>query len=87
MKTYALYHDPGPNVSEVDEMIRQLESQHMLEVQRVKLDTIEGADMAKLYDITQYPAFVVTRDDGQFVQSWVGKPFPLTDEIAGYARM
>jgi hypothetical protein len=48
------------------------------------LDTVEGDDMAKLYDIVQYPAFLAIKDDGQLEQLWQGDSMPLMDELVYY---
>lgn len=40
--------------------------------------------MAGLYDIVDYPAFLVTADDGVLVRLWQGQQLPLIDEVASY---
>jgi hypothetical protein len=40
--------------------------------------------MAKVYDITQYPAFLAIKDDGQLEQMWQGEMMPLMNEIDYY---
>lgn len=47
------------------------------------LDTREGSDKARAYDITQYPAILVTTDDGKVQGLWQGEPLPLIDEVFG----
>ncbi len=36
----------------------------------VDLDTKEGAERARMYAITQYPAVIVSADDGRVIQIW-----------------
>lgn len=38
---------------------------------------------ANLYDITNFPAILVTTDSGAVNQMWQGMPLPLVDEVAG----
>jgi len=52
-------------------------------VTQVDLDTRDGAATASLYDIMQYPAIVVTADDGRPLDVWQGMPLPLIDEVMG----
>lgn len=48
------------------------------------LDTREGAAIATLYDVMQYPALLAVSDDGRMLQMWVGEPLPLMNEVAAY---
>lgn len=43
--------------------------------------------MASLYDVMQYPAIVVVRDNGEIAQFWQGDQLPLMNEVASYAGM
>lgn len=58
-------------------------TQHM-KPDLVSLETKEGAEMAKLYDIVQYPAIIVTQDDGAHMKQWEGEPLPLMEEVAAH---
>lgn len=52
----------------------------------ISIDTREGADMARLYDVVQYPALLVLANDGSLSKFWQGDVMPLMDEVAGYLR-
>ncbi len=54
------------------------------ELNLVSLDTLEGDNMAKLYDITSYPAVLAIKDDGQLQKMWQGGAFPLQNELDYY---
>jgi len=54
-----------------------------LEIDNV--DSREGTAMASLYDVVQYPAILVLREDGTLLKSWEGDTFPLMDEVVSYA--
>ena len=54
------------------------------ELELLSLETKEGAEMARLYDVTTYPAVVAIADDGIMQQIWQGLPLPLMDEVSAY---
>jgi hypothetical protein len=53
-----------------------------LEVQDI--DSVAGGHLAELYDVVQYPAFLVLADDGQLIKQWSGPYAPLMDDVLGY---
>jgi hypothetical protein len=87
MKVLILYHPNSEHRRMVEDYIRDFESRHIearLEV--LSLDTRDGSATASIYDVVRYPALLVMRDDGVLQNLWEGDPFPLIDEVAGYAR-
>ncbi len=48
------------------------------------LDSVEGAETAKLYDVVQYPAFIVTTEDGMVTNMWQGEQLPLMAVVQSY---
>lgn len=54
-------------------------------VEMISLNGREGAAMASLYDVVQYPAILATTDDGRLLQWWQGEQLPLMNEVAAYA--
>jgi hypothetical protein len=63
------------------EMLRRRYPMFMID--EIDLNTREGAAIASLYDIYEFPAFIVTTNDGLMVNMWAGLPAPLIDEVAG----
>lgn len=58
-----------------------------MDVSLTSLETKEGAAKAETYDITSYPAVLVTDDVGAFQKLWQGTECPpLMQELASYAR-
>lgn len=55
------------------------------ELNLLSLDTVEGDNLAKVYDITQYPAILAIKDDGQLEQMWQGDALPLMNELDYYS--
>jgi len=86
MKLVGLYHAHGEYARLLEEYARDLERTHGKVLELKDLETKEGADIATLYDIVQYPAILVVRDDGGLAKVWAGVTFPLMDEVSGYAN-
>ncbi len=86
MRIIALYRPNAEFARTVEEYAHDFERQRGKAIELTSLDTAEGSDMARLYDITQYPALIALRDDGQLLRTWQGPQFPLMDEVAGYAN-
>jgi hypothetical protein len=57
-------------------------------VQMVSLETRDGADMARTYDVTSYPAILVIDNNGSCHKLWQGQECPpLMQELASYSRI
>lgn len=75
--------DEARPASEFAENIRRRHpDKHVTEVD---LETREGAATASMYGIMQYPAVIVTAEDGRPIDMWQGMPMPLIDEVMGAA--
>jgi len=55
---------------------------HKLE--EINPDSVRGADICRVYDVTQYPAVIATSDEGQLRNMWSGLPLPLINEVSYY---
>lgn len=86
MKIVMLYRPNSEHARLVEEFAHDIDRQQGLHVELLSLETRDGAAMATLYDITTYPAIVVTREDGGVVQIWAGDKLPLMNEVAAFAR-
>ncbi len=84
MKVVALYRPKSEFSRTVEEYANDFYRVKGYELELVSLDTFEGADMARLYDIVQYPAILVVAGDGTLQRVWQGEQLPLMDEVAGY---
>jgi hypothetical protein len=84
MKVIVLYRPKSEQEGKALDFARDYKQLRHREVNLVSLDTIEGDNMAKVYDITQYPAFLAIKDDGQLEQMWQGEMMPLMNEIDYY---
>jgi len=86
MKIVGLYHAHGEFARQLENFARDFDHRHGKTMELIDLETKEGADIATLYDIVQYPAILAIRDDGQLAKAWLGTAFPLMDEVSGYAN-
>lgn len=84
MRAVILYHPQSDHVGLVDEYSRDFIRFKGRALELISLETIEGAEMAKLYDITRYPAILVIGPDGSLIQLWQNGLFPLMDELSAY---
>jgi hypothetical protein len=86
MKVVILYHPESEFVGVVEDFKRDFESRHQdKKVELISLETVEGANMAELYDVVRYPAILVMTSDGKLQKFWQDRPFPLMDEVAAYS--
>lgn len=86
MKITILYRPESEYARTVEEFAHDIERQQNVKPELMSLDTREGANMARLYDIVEYPAIVATRDDGEVLQVWAGPQLPLMNEVSAYAN-
>ena len=86
MKATILYHPQSESARRVEEYVHDFERLHSTTIELVSLETKEGAELAKLYDIVQYPAVLAMRDDGELLQHWQGEQLPLMDEVVAQLR-
>lgn len=82
-----LYRPDSESARSVEEYVREF--QHRYQDQQLELmniDSREGSDLARLYDIVQYPAILVLQTEGGVQNIWQGSDLPLMDEVAAYVR-
>lgn len=88
VKLLVLYHPNSEFASATESFVRDFERTHDVgrNLEMVSVNTRDGAATASLYDIMSYPALLVLSDDGRLLNSWVGMPLPLMDEVAAFMR-
>jgi hypothetical protein len=84
MKVIVLYHPESDHARSVLTFERDFKIRTNQDVELVSVETVEGADMATTYDVTQYPTVMVTTNTGELIQLWQGEELPLINEVAGY---
>ena len=86
MRVVILYHPNSDHVGIVEGFVQDFRRFKGKVLEKVSLETREGADMASLYDITQYPAILVIGPEGRLQKLWQGEVLPLMDEVDSYMR-
>lgn len=84
MRAVVLYHPMSDHGRIVEEYVRDFKHFKHKEVELVSLETLEGADIARLYDVTIYPAVLVIGPGGVLQKMWQGSMMPLMNEIDSY---
>ena len=85
MRLVALYHPKSDHGGIVEDYAREYRARHPdSKLEMVSLETPEGADMARLYDIVRYPAILIVAADGSLQKFWQGEQLPLINEVDYY---
>ena len=86
MKLLIVYRPNSEHATTAETFMRDFERQVSgdFKTEVVDLNTREGAATASLYDIVQYPAVLVTTDDGQVLRMWQDEMLPLMNEVSSY---
>lgn len=84
MRMVMLYHLESDHNRAVQEFVHDIKQIKNTDVELLSLETRDGADMARLYDIVHYPALLAVSDNGDLIKNWEGLPLPLMDEAASY---
>lgn len=84
MKVVILYRPNSEHDTLVQDFLRDYKRRTNKDLELMSLDTREGAEMARLYDVVDYPAIIAREDDGHLQQMWQGEKLPLIDEVSYY---
>lgn len=85
MKAFILYRPNSEHDTMVQDFVRDYVRFSQDEIDLVSLDTRDGAYKAELYGVTQYPAVVVTDDNGVLQTIWQGT-LPLMNELSYFTH-
>lgn len=85
MNVSILYRPNSEHERSVLTFQHDFKQQNGHDVNMVSLDTVEGDETARLYGILDYPAIIVTANDGMLQKLWQGSSLPLMDEVLSYA--
>ena len=88
MRVIVLYRPEAEFARRVEEYIADFQRFHpgeTIEIQNI--DSMEGAEAARLYNVMTYPAVLALSNDGQVQQQWEGiDKLPLMNDLAYYAQ-
>jgi len=84
MKVVVLYRPDSEHARITEQYVQEFKSLHPnVDVVMMNIDSPEGTAETELYGIVQYPALLALTDEGQLLNLWMGKSFPLMDEVYG----
>ncbi|MEX1995529.1 MAG: hypothetical protein WD887_02015 [Candidatus Saccharimonadales bacterium] len=87
MRIVILYHPKSEHEGKVLDYVRDYHIRHPdRKVELISLETMKGSDMARLYDITRYPAILVITNEGGLQQLWQGETLPLMNEVDAFVH-
>src|SRR4051794_33771805 len=86
MRALVLYHPQSDHIGLVETFTHDFIRFKGKLIEKISLETREGADLATLYDITQYPAILITGPDGSLQRAWQGLPLPLMDDVDSHLQ-
>ena len=85
MKIIVLYHPASDHGRTVEEYVHEFMFRNPeVDLQAISVDTRDGADKAKVYDVIAYPSMLAIREDSSLAHAWQGLPLPLMNEVAYY---
>ena len=84
MRVVALYHPKSDHGGRVEDYVAEYKRFRDFEIDLVSLETTEGAEMASLYDVNQYPSILAIANDGSLQKAWQSEPLPAMNEIDAY---
>jgi hypothetical protein len=85
MRVAVLYRSNSEHERIVLDYDREFEHRTGRSLKLYDVNSREGAAMASLYDVMQYPAVLAMSDDGQILQMWQGSNLPLMNEVTYYS--
>lgn len=86
MKTVIIYRPNSEQERLVLDYLRDFSSQTGKIIPQLDVDSPEGVEKCRLYDIVTYPAILVTDNDGRVQQLWQGEPLPRVSEVSYYVE-
>lgn len=85
MKAVILYKPNTELDSSVQAYAREFARETGRTLSLIDSDSVQGVEIANLYDILQSPAIIVLRDDGSYVASWLERDkWPTISELSYY---
>jgi hypothetical protein len=83
MQAVIIYHPKSEHGGQVQDYKHDYQKIKGKKLELISLETVEGAEMAKLYDVTSYPAVLVIGQDGVLQKMWQGG-LPLMNDVESY---
>lgn len=86
MRVVILYRPKSEHEGKVVSFAEEYKRVKKISLELKSLETREGAEMAQLYGVVQYPAVLAVAVDGSLQKFWQGENMPLMSELEYYTR-
>ena len=86
MKAMIFYRPNSEHERRVEEYARDFARHTGKQLPLVNVDTQQGAETARVYDVVKYPSIVATDNDGKLLQLWNSDLLPRFDEVSFYVE-
>lgn len=85
MKVVMLYRPKSAEARVVEEYVNEFSTRHPeVAIETSNIDSVDGGNLATLYDIVKYPAILVIQSDGSLSKVWQDDQLPIIDEVMSY---
>lgn len=84
MRTILLYRPNSEHERQALDYLRDFTAQTGKKLPTMDPDSPAGTDLCRMYDIMQFPAILVTDDDGAMQNLWTGGNLPTYSEVSYY---
>lgn len=84
MRVFCLFRPNTDTERSVIELTAEMKRRYNQELECISVDTKEGAQLARVYDILQFPAVVATDSNGAVQKTWDDGSLPLMNELSYY---
>lgn len=82
MKLRIFIQGDAPEMRDAKDLADRVKDSVDVDIETLDIEDREGKEVAEVYDITSVPSFLVTTDDGAFINSWIGR-VPAEFELKG----
>jgi thiol-disulfide isomerase/thioredoxin len=82
MKFMVFYREQRDYTRATKDLLEDLGRQYQKSFDHIDPDTPSGVEKARVYDIMDFPTFLVTTDSGQEVTHHTGLPLPTVADLA-----
>ena len=87
MKVIVLHKTNSEVDTRVQGYLKEFQNRTGKTLEVVDPDSRAGVEIARLHDILQFPAILVTEEGGEFVQAWTEfEKWPTISELSYYAK-
>ena len=86
MKTVLLYRANSEHERLVLDYLRDFKMQTGKDLPTMEVDSAEGMELCRMYDIVEYPAILARNNDGQVQNLWTGQTLPRIGEVSYYVE-